>query len=157
MAARPRRLRHGNTSMSRPAAAFWSWTFALFSILTVQPALCNTSIGKVFVPRTISSLSRHCQFLKDQENSITHTPAHTTAMSLCINRLQEERKQWRKDHPFGFFAKPARGANGVTDLKTWEVGIPGRSATIWAGGLFKLTMTFPDEYPTKPPKCKSLP
>lgn len=78
----------------------------------------------------------------------------TVDMSLCINRLQEERKQWRKDHPFGFFAKPARGANGVTDLKVWEVGIPGRTNTIWAGGLFKLTMTFPDEYPTKPPKCE---
>jgi len=76
-------------------------------------------------------------------------------MSLCINRLQEERKQWRKDHPFGFYAKPARGANGVTDLKVWEVGIPGRSGTIWAGGLFRLTITFPDEYPTKPPKCES--
>lgn len=75
-------------------------------------------------------------------------------MSLCINRLQEERKQWRKDHPFGFFAKPARGANGVTDLKVWEVGIPGRANTIWAGGLFKLTISFPDEYPTKPPKCE---
>ena len=75
-------------------------------------------------------------------------------MSLCLNRLQEERKQWRKDHPFGFYAKPAKGANGLTDLKTWDVGIPGRANTIWAGGLFKLLVTFPDEYPTKPPKCK---
>lgn len=76
-------------------------------------------------------------------------------MSLCVNRLQEERKQWRKDHPFGFFAKPNRNATtGVTDLKVWEVGIPGRQNTIWAGGLFKLTITFPDEYPTKPPKCE---
>ena len=75
-------------------------------------------------------------------------------MSLCINRLQEERKQWRKDHPFGFYAKPAKGANGSPDLKLWEVGIPGRANTIWAGGLFKLTMSFPDEYPTKPPKCR---
>lgn len=76
-------------------------------------------------------------------------------MSLCINRLQEERKQWRKDHPFGFFAKPAKGANDVLDLKQWDVGIPGKANTIWNGGLFKLTMTFPDEYPTKPPKCES--
>lgn len=28
---------------------------------------------------------------------------------------------------------------------------------MWEGGLFKLTMTFPDEYPTKPPKCKFTP
>jgi len=40
-------------------------------------------------------------------------------------------------------------------LKSWEVGVPGREKTIWEGGLFKLTLTFPDEYPTKPPKCES--
>jgi hypothetical protein len=77
-------------------------------------------------------------------------------MSLCQARLTEERKQWRKDHPFGFFAKPVRGSNGVVDLKTWDVGIPGRDKTIWEGGLFKLTLIFPDEYPTKPPKCKAV-
>ena len=33
---------------------------------------------------------------------------------------------------------------GVMDLKTWECGIPGKAGTIWEGGLFKLTMTFPD-------------
>lgn len=76
-------------------------------------------------------------------------------MSLCQARLGEERKQWRKDHPFGFYAKPIRQTNGVVDLKVWEVGIPGREKTIWEGGLFKLTLTFPDEYPTKPPKCES--
>ncbi|KAK2786470.1 E2 SUMO-conjugating protein ubc9 [Emmonsiellopsis sp. PD_33] len=78
-------------------------------------------------------------------------------MSLCQNRLTEERKQWRKDHPFGFYARPKRGANGVADIKYWQCGIPGKSKTIWDGGLFKLDMIFPDEYPTKPPKCKFTP
>ncbi|MCJ1340105.1 asparagine synthetase [Bachmanniomyces sp. S44760] len=78
-------------------------------------------------------------------------------MSLCQNRLQEERKQWRRDHPFGFFAKPARTSNGVLDLKKWECGIPGKDKTLWEGGLFKLDVLFPDEYPTKPPKCKFMP
>ena len=83
-------------------------------------------------------------------------PAPTSVtMSLCQSRLTEERKQWRKDHPFGFFAKPVRNANGVVDLKTWDVGIPGREKTIWEGGLFKLSLIFPEEYPTKPPKCKA--
>jgi ubiquitin-conjugating enzyme E2 I len=83
-------------------------------------------------------------------------------MALCQNRLQEERKQWRKDHPFG-------NAQGVLDLKVWECGIPGKEKTLWEGGLFKMNVTFPDgtfdsisatiisnviiEYPTKPPKC----
>ncbi|KAL8833691.1 MAG: hypothetical protein Q9170_004136 [Blastenia crenularia] len=78
-------------------------------------------------------------------------------MSLCQNRLQEERRQWRRDHPFGFFAKPVRTAQGVLDLKNWECGVPGRDKTLWEGGLFKLVVAFPDEYPTKPPKCKFVP
>ncbi len=93
------------------------------------------------------------------------------------------RKEWRKNHPFGFYAKPLRTSQGILDLKNWECGIPGPEKTIWEGGQFKLTMAFPDgasfcpsfpilpgaytgwlilyscllslaEYPTKPPKCK---
>ncbi|TWU72196.1 E2 SUMO-conjugating protein ubc9 [Metarhizium rileyi] len=78
-------------------------------------------------------------------------------MALCQNRLQEERKQWRRDHPFGFFAKPARTKEGVLDLKNWECGVPGKEKTIWEGGLFKLIIAFPEEYPTKPPKCRFVP
>ncbi|EFY92929.1 ubiquitin-conjugating enzyme E2-18 kDa [Metarhizium acridum CQMa 102] len=77
-------------------------------------------------------------------------------MALCQNRLQEERKQWRRDHPFGFYAKPARTKEGILDLKNWECGVPGKDKTIWEGGLFKLTIAFPEEYPTKPPKCEIL-
>lgn len=77
-------------------------------------------------------------------------PPHTQPLRIT------RRKQWRRDHPFGFFAKPVRGANGVVDLKNWEVGIPGKERTIWEGGLFKLTLAFPDEYPTKPPKCEGI-
>ena len=49
-----------------------------------------------------------------------------------------------------------RGANGMMDLKKWDCGVPGKEKTIWEGGLFKLEVTFPDEYPTKPPKCTSF-
>lgn len=65
-------------------------------------------------------------------------------MALCMNRLNEERKQWRRDHPFGFYAKPQRNAQGLLDLKTWECGIPGKEKTLWEGGLFKLSVIFPD-------------
>jgi ubiquitin-conjugating enzyme E2 I len=105
-----------------------------------------------------------------QRQPYHHTYIYT--MSLCVNRLGEERyappitryldpqltqgrKSWRRDHPFGFFAKPVRGSNGMMDLKKWECGVPGKEKTIWEGGLFKLEVTFPDEYPTKPPKCTS--
>lgn len=55
-----------------------------------------------------------------------------------------DRKQWRRDHPFGFYARPYRNPNGVLDLKRWECGIPGKPQTLWDGGLFKLDVTFPD-------------
>lgn len=86
-------------------------------------------------------------------------------MSLTISRLQEERyvhttpaavhqrtsdannpvsKAWRKDHPFGFVARPAKNPAGALDLKRWDCAIPGRDKTIWGGGLFKLEVQFPD-------------
>ena len=62
-------------------------------------------------------------------------------------RLTEERKQWRKDHPYvsieaflirqfifilttltlkGFYAKPSKDQTGALNLMEWEVGIPGK-------------------------------
>ncbi|WFD06998.1 SUMO conjugating enzyme Hus5 [Malassezia vespertilionis] len=61
---------------------------------------------------------------------------------ICRTRLQEERKQWRKDHPFGFYARPEKEADGSLNLLVWEVGIPGKQNTPWES-----------EYPSKPPKC----
>lgn len=74
--------------------------------------------------------------------------------SLSKTRLQEERKQWRKDHPFGFYAKPVKDKEGGLDLTQWVAGIPGKTDTIWAGATYPITITFPEEYPSKPPKIK---
>ncbi|KAK8202749.1 ubiquitin-conjugating enzyme/RWD-like protein [Phyllosticta capitalensis] len=77
--------------------------------------------------------------------------------SLAQTRLSEERKRWRKDHPFGFVARPMKTQANTLDLKKWECMIPGKEKTIWDGANLKLEMTFPEEYPTKPPKCKFVP
>ncbi|CAG8495569.1 13381_t:CDS:2 [Dentiscutata erythropus] len=91
---------------------------------------------------------------------------------ICKARLTEERRQWRKDHPYGFYARPVKTENGL-DLLNWQVGIPGKkgvnhwchflipsnysySRTPWENGVFKMTMTFPEDYPSKPPKFKWL-
>lgn len=63
---------------------------------------------------------------------------------LQANQASAIRKQWRRDHPFGFYAKPLRTAQGVLDLKHWECGIPGKDQTPWEGGLFKLDVAFPE-------------
>jgi len=72
-------------------------------------------------------------------------------------RLIAERKNWRKDHPPGFHAKPTLRSDNSTNIMQWETGIPGREGTDWAGGLYKVMMDFPEEYPSKPPKCKFVP
>lgn len=70
---------------------------------------------------------------------------------------KKERKNWRRDHPFGFYARPKSNADGSSNLMLWEAGIPGKEGTDWEGGLYKVVMEFSDEYPSKPPKCKFVP
>jgi ubiquitin-conjugating enzyme E2 I len=75
-------------------------------------------------------------------------------MSIAKIRLAEERKQWRKDHPYGFYARPRKNQNdGSLNLMVWDCGIPGKKGTPWEGGLYKVVLTFPADYPTNPPKC----
>ena len=44
---------------------------------------------------------------------------------IALGRLAEERKAWRKDHPFGFVAKPKTNDDGTLNLMHWECVIPG--------------------------------
>lgn len=57
---------------------------------------------------------------------------------IAAARLTVERKAWRKDHPFGFIAKPMKKPDGTLDLFTWDCAIPGKKNTIWEGGLYKV-------------------
>ena len=51
----------------------------------------------------------------------------TQASSLARTRLTKERKEWRKEHPPGFYARPERKADGSTDILSWTAGIPGKA------------------------------
>ena len=73
---------------------------------------------------------------------------------ITINRLNEERKNWRKDPPVGFYARPMKNADNSTNMLLWECGIPGPEGSDWEGGLFKLKMKFGSDYPSKSPLCK---
>jgi len=83
-------------------------------------------------------------------------PQRRAMSSLISSRLAQERKDWRKDHPFGFIAKPGkkRDQNGdeITDLTVWNCAIPGKPDTIWEGGLYPITLQFGKDYPAKPPR-----
>lgn len=42
------------------------------------------------------------------------------------------------------------------DFYSWEALIFGPDNTVWEGGMFKLDIKFPEDYPSKPPKIKFL-
>jgi len=74
-------------------------------------------------------------------------------MSLARQRLTRERKEWRREHPHGFYAKPMKLADGSMNIMHWKCGIPGKKDTPWEGGLYAIDLIFTDDYPVKPPKC----
>ena len=69
-------------------------------------------------------------------------------------RLQAERKNWRKDHPEHFVAKPGTKADGTNDLLLWTIKIPAKPSSIWYPGLFSGTMRFTEDFPERPPEVK---
>ncbi|CDI81316.1 ubiquitin-conjugating enzyme e2, putative [Eimeria acervulina] len=79
--------------------------------------------------------------------------------SIARKRLAQERAAWRRDHPAGFSAKYAPMADGSVgqDIMKWICKVPGKKGSLWEGGEYCLTMEFPEEYPSKPPKCKFTP
>jgi ubiquitin-conjugating enzyme E2 I len=73
--------------------------------------------------------------------------------SLARQRLTQERKDWRKNHPPGFYARPETMPDGTVNLFRWRCGIPGPENTPWEGGMYKLEVQFPVDYPMKAPEC----
>ena len=52
--------------------------------------------------------------------------SNATNNNFCRQRLRQERKQWKRDHPVGFLAKPRTNTDGSVDLMTWDCKIPGK-------------------------------
>eukprot|EP00656_Telonema_subtile_P051965 TRINITY_DN7111_c0_g1_i2.p1 TRINITY_DN7111_c0_g1~~TRINITY_DN7111_c0_g1_i2.p1 ORF type:complete len:181 (+),score=24.23 TRINITY_DN7111_c0_g1_i2:146-688(+) len=93
--------------------------------------------------------------IRDRVSTQSTGIAGSNRMSgIAQERLREERKQWRKEHPYGFYARLQKGADGASDLMRWDCGIPGKEGSPWEGGVYKITMEFSEDYPSKPPKCK---
>jgi len=61
------------------------------------------------------------------------------ANSLALTRLQEEHRQFRKDHPHGFFARPF-DEDGKRNYFKWFCGIPGKKGVrlLYLGYIVKL-------------------
>ena len=51
----------------------------------------------------------------------------------------------------GFYARPKTNPDGSMDILTWDCGIPAKEGSLWAGGVYPLTIKFGNSYPANPP------
>ncbi|KAG2387828.1 hypothetical protein C9374_001422 [Naegleria lovaniensis] len=66
-------------------------------------------------------------------------------------RLIKDFKKMSTDPPQGISATPKD-----SDIMEWNAVIFGPEDTPWEGGTFKLSLSFNEDYPNKPPKVKFL-
>jgi ubiquitin-conjugating enzyme E2 I len=79
------------------------------------------------------------------------------AKAVAVDRLKQERKMYKKEKGFGFFGRPVKREDGTSNLFHWKCGIPGKEGTPWEGGTYTVEITFPEDFPTMPPRCKFNP
>ncbi|UVC49722.1 ubiquitin carrier protein [Theileria orientalis] len=69
----------------------------------------------------------------------------------ATKRLMLDLRKLQEDLPESICASPVD-----SDIFRWQAVILGPDNTEWEGGIFSLSLTFPDDYPNKPPRVKFL-
>ena len=68
-----------------------------------------------------------------------------------MNRIKIEYEELSKEPPSNISAGPIG-----SDMRHWEATILGPSESPYAGGIYKLEIIFPTNYPFKPPKIRFI-
>ena len=71
---------------------------------------------------------------------------------MTEKRLVKELKEFEKDPPTGC----SGGLVNKNNLYKWEATIIGPTDSPYSGGIFKLSIDLPENYPFKPPKIKFI-
>lgn len=74
--------------------------------------------------------------------------AERTDHDKAASRIMKELMEFTKDPPPDCYAGPYN----PEDLFLWEATIMGPSGTVYAGGIFDLSIRIPPDYPFQPPK-----
>lgn len=117
---------------TRPGGKFAN-DFVLENLLFRSCSRHTAKLSASINQRTLTLLTQHTT-----QHSLP--PTETMSAGIARGRLSEERKAWRKDHPYGFYAKPNSSGDGSSNLMCWTAGIPGKEKTDWEGGLYKVQM-----------------
>ena len=74
------------------------------------------------------------------------------SLSKSLKRIKKELEEIKSEPPTNCSAGPICEDN----LFDWQASIIGPSKSPYAGGYFKLSITFSDKYPFKPPRIKFI-
>ena len=78
-------------------------------------------------------------------------PEGAMASSSASNlRLMSDLKTMKQSPPEGVSASPL----GDENLHVWGGTVFGTDDTAWEGGIFSMRLTFPEQYPDKPPRVR---